>query len=139
QGFPNFETDEKLKDLVNKAMRNGYNQYAPMAGVLELREQIVSKIESMYGKSYDKETEVTVTNGATQAINSAITAFVNKGDEVLVFKPAYDSYEPTIKINGGIPVLIQLKGSDFKINWQEVKNKISSKTRMVIINTPHNP
>ena len=139
QGFPNFETDEQLKDLVNKAMRDGYNQYAPMAGVQELREQIVAKIESLYGKKYDPNTEVTVTNGATQALNSAITAFIDKGDEVIIFKPAYDSYEPSIKINGGIPVLIQLQGKDFKIDWQEVVDKISSRTKMVIINTPHNP
>lgn len=139
QGFPNFETDDKLKDLVNKAMRSGYNQYAPMAGVPELREQISAKINALYGKKYDTNTEITVTNGATQALNSAITAFVSKGDEVIVFKPAYDSYEPTIKINGGKPILIQLKGKDFKIDWQEVEEKISPKTRMVIINTPHNP
>lgn len=91
QGFPNFETDEKLKDLVNKAMRSGYNQYAPMAGVPELREQISAKINALYGKKYDTNTEITVTNGATQALNSAITAFVSKGDEVIVFKPAYDT------------------------------------------------
>ena len=139
QGFPNFETDDKLKDLVNKAMRSGYNQYAPMAGVPELREQVSAKINALYGKKYDTNTEITVTNGATQALNSAITAFVSKGDEVIVFKPAYDSYEPTIKINGGKPILIQLKGKDFKIDWQEVEEKISPKTRMVIINTPHNP
>ncbi len=139
QGFPNFETDEQLKDLVNKAMRDGNNQYAPMAGLPELREQIVLKIEALYAKKYDPNTEVTITNGATQALNSAITAFVHKGDEVIVFKPAYDSYEPSIKINGGIPVLIQLNGKDFKIDWKEVEQKISPKTRMVIINTPHNP
>lgn len=139
QGFPNFETDEQLKDLVNKAMRDGYNQYAPMAGVPELREQIVAKIDRLYGRKYNSNTEVTVTNGATQAINSAITAFVNKGDEVIVFKPAYDSYEPSIKINGGVPILITLKGQNFKIDWKEVEEKITSRTRMVIINTPHNP
>lgn len=139
QGFPNFETDEQLKDLVNKAMRDGYNQYAPMAGLPQLREQIVAKIDSLYGRKYDANTEVTVTNGATQALNSAITAFINKGDEVIVFKPAYDSYEPSIKINGGTPVLIQLQGKDFTIDWQEVESKISSRTKMIIINTPHNP
>ena len=139
QGFPNFSTDDQLKDLVAKAMREGYNQYAPMAGVMELREQISEKIKSLYNRNYDPETEITVTNGATQAIYSAITAFVNKDDEVIVFKPAYDSYEPTIKLNGGIPVLIQLQGSDFKIDWKEVETKISQRTKMVIINTPHNP
>ncbi|MEP6261123.1 MAG: methionine aminotransferase [Gillisia sp.] len=139
QGFPNFSTDDHLKDLVAKAMRDGYNQYAPMAGVIELREQISQKIKSLYNRNYDPETEITVTNGATQAIYSAITAFVNKDDEVIVFKPAYDSYEPTIKLNGGIPVLVQLQGREFKVNWEEVESKISSRTRMLIINTPHNP
>jgi methionine aminotransferase len=139
QGFPNFETDDYLKELVTKAMKAGHNQYAPMAGVLKLRERIAEKIESLYGKKYNPETEVTVTNGATQAIYSAITAFVQKNDEVIVFKPAYDSYEPTIKLNGGIPVLIQLKGAQFTIDWNEVAKKITSRTRMIIINTPHNP
>ena len=139
QGFPNFSTDDHLKDLVAKAMKDGYNQYAPMAGVMELREQISSKIKNLYNQYYDPETEITVTNGATQAIYSAITAFVNKNDEVIVFKPAYDSYEPTIKLNGGIPVLVQLQGGEFKIDWEEVESKISSRTKMLIINTPHNP
>lgn len=139
QGFPNFETDDYLKELVTKAMNAGHNQYAPMAGVLKLRERIAEKIESLYGRKYNPETEVTVTNGATQAIYSAITAFVQKNDEVIVFKPAYDSYEPTIKLNGGIPVLIQLKGAQFTIDWTEVAKKITSRTRMIIINTPHNP
>jgi len=139
QGFPNFETDDHLKELVTTAMKTGHNQYAPMAGVLELRHEIVKKIEALYGKKYNGDAEVTVTHGATQAIYSAITAFVGKGDEVIVFKPAYDTYEPTIKLNGGVPVLIQLKGIDFSIDWQEVEEKINSKTRMIIINTPHNP
>lgn len=139
QGFPNFETDDYLKELVTKAMRAGNNQYAPMAGVLKLRERIAEKIESLYGKNYNPETEITVTNGATQAIYSALTAFVQKDDEVIVFKPAYDSYEPTIKLNGGIPVLIQLKGAQFEIDFNELAKKITSRTRMIIINTPHNP
>ncbi|MFO8147693.1 MAG: methionine aminotransferase [Bacteroidota bacterium] len=139
QGFPNFETDDYLKELVTKALNAGHNQYAPMAGVLKLRERIAEKIENLYGRNYNPETEVTVTNGATQAIYSAITAFVQKGDEVIVFKPAYDSYEPTIKLNGGIPVLIQLKGANFEIDWNELAKKITSRTRMIIINTPHNP
>lgn len=139
QGFPNFETDDYLKELVTKAMKAGNNQYAPMAGVLKLRERIAEKIESLYGRKYNPETEVTVTNGATQAIYSAITAFVQKDDEVIVFKPAYDSYEPTIKLNGGIPVLIQLQGAQFEIDWNELAKKITSRTRMIIINTPHNP
>lgn len=139
QGFPNFETDDYLKELVTKAMKAGNNQYAPMAGVLKLRERIAEKIETLYGRNYNPETEVTVTNGATQAIYSAITAFVQKDDEVIVFKPAYDSYEPTIKLNGGIPVLIQLKGAQFEIDWNDLSKKITSRTRMIIINTPHNP
>ncbi len=139
QGFPNFQTDDLLKELVYKAMKDGYNQYAPMGGVLELREEIAKKIENLYGRTYHPETEITVTNGATQAIYSAITAFVHKGDEVIVFKPAYDSYEPTIKLSGGIPIQIELKGENFRINWKEVEEKINSRTRMVIINTPHNP
>ncbi|WP_289022436.1 methionine aminotransferase [uncultured Salegentibacter sp.] len=139
QGFPNFETDNHLKDLVCKAMKDGYNQYPPMNGIPELREQIVSKIENLYGKKYNEASEIVLTAGATQALYGAITAFVHPGDEVIVFKPAYDSYEPDIKLAGGKPVLVELKGKDFKIDWQEVEAKITSKTRMIIINTPHNP
>ncbi len=139
QGFPNFDTDQHLKDLVCKAMNDGYNQYAPLAGIAQLREQIVEKIEKLHGKRYDKNSEVTVTDGATQALYLAITAFVKPGDEVIVLKPAYDSYEPAVELCGGKPVLIQLKGKDYKIDWQEVEAKINSKTRMLIINTPHNP
>ena len=139
QGYPNFETDKHLKDLVTKAMKLGHNQYAPLAGIPELRERIVEKLKGISGKEYNIDTEVTVTNGATQALFLAITAFVNKGDEVLVFKPAYDTYEPTIELNGGVPVLVQLRGDEFEINWEEVKQKISPRTRMIIINTPHNP
>lgn len=139
QGFPNFSSDPKLKELVNTAISQGYNQYAPMAGVLELRERISEKIEKLYGHQYDINTEITVTSGATQALYSAITAFVNKGDEVIVFKPAYDSYEPTIKLNGGVPVLLELNPTDFSIDFEKLKNSITSKTRMVILNTPHNP
>lgn len=139
QGFPNFETDEKLKNLVTKAMKDGYNQYPPDAGVLELREEISKKIETLYGKTYHPEREVTVTSGATEALYTAITAFINPGDEVIVFKPAYDSYEPTIKLNGGVPVQIQLKGENYQVDWEEVSQAVSSKTKMIIINTPHNP
>ena len=139
QGFPNFETDQKLKDLVTKAMKEGYNQYPPDTGVAVLREQISAKIESLYGKKYNPDSEVTVTSGATEALFNAITAFVHKGDEVIVLKPAYDTYEPTIKLNGGIPVQIQLQGKNYKVDWTEVKEAITSNTRMIIINTPHNP
>ena len=139
QGFPNFRTDDVLKDLVSQAMKAGYNQYAPMGGVVELRKEISKKIENLYGKKYDPESEITVTSGATQALYIAITAFVGKGDEVIIFKPAYDSYEPTVKLNGGKPVLLQLKGEDFKIDWEELEKSINSKTKMIIINSPHNP
>lgn len=139
QGFPNFETDKKLKDLVTQAMKDGYNQYPPDIGVQALREQISKKIESLYGIEYDANSEITVTSGATEALYDAITAFVHKDDEVIVLKPAYDTYEPTIKLNGGIPVQIQLEGEDYKVNWDKVRAAISPKTRMIIINTPHNP
>lgn len=139
QGFPNFETDQELKNLVTKAMKEGYNQYPPANGVTELRQEISKKIKKLYAASYDATSEVTVTSGATEALFCAISAFVQKGDEVIVFKPAYDTYEPTILLNSGKPVQIQLKGKEYKIDWEEVENKITSKTRMVIINTPHNP
>ena len=139
QGFPDFKTDPKLKQLVEQAMKNGYNQYPLGNGVLELREQIAIKSEKLYGKKYDPETEITVTTGATEALYCSINALVNKGDEVIVLKPAYDSYEPSIALAGGKPVAIQLKGKDYKLDWDELKDAINSKTRMIIINTPHNP
>jgi len=139
QGFPNFETDKKLKDLVSQAMMDGYNQYPPDSGIQVLREEIIKKIQHLYDKKYDENDEITITSGATEALYCAITAFVHKGDEVIVLKPAYDTYEPTIKLNGGIPVQIQLKGENYKVDWEEVKSAITSKTKMIIINTPHNP
>lgn len=139
QGFPNFEADSELMALVNDAMRSGHNQYAAMPGYYGLREMIAHKIESLHGRSYDPEKEITVTVGATQALYTAITAFVHPGDEVIVIKPAYDCYEPAIEINGGTPVYYQLSAEDYRIDWNAFRQKISTKTRMVIINTPHNP
>ncbi|EGV42289.1 aminotransferase class I/II-fold pyridoxal phosphate-dependent enzyme [Bizionia argentinensis JUB59] len=139
QGFPNFKSDQKLIDFVSQAMNSGFNQYAPMAGNLELREVISKKFELLYNSSYNPENEITVTAGATQAIYTIISAFIHTDDEVIIFKPAYDCYEPTVKINGGKPIAIQMEGSDYKINWEEVAAKISTKTKMIIINTPHNP
>ncbi len=139
QGFPNFKSDQKLIDLVSQAMNSGFNQYAPMAGNLELREAISKKFELLYNTSYNPETEITVTAGATQAIYTIISAFIHAGDEVLIFKPSYDCYEPAITINGGKPVAIQLEAPGYSINWDEVKHQISDKTKMIIINTPHNP
>lgn len=139
QGFPNFEPDQRLLDLVCKALNGGHNQYAPMAGLPKLREIIAEKITVLHNRVYNPESEITITVGASQAIFTAITAFVGKGDEVIVFKPAYDCYEPAIEVNGGIPIFIQLKGEGFKIDWEDFRVKITPKTKMVIINTPHNP
>lgn len=139
QGFPDFSMDSVLVDLVSKAMKNGYNQYAPMQGILALRERLSEKIETLYGANYNPENEITITAGATQAIFTAITAFVDKGDEVIVFKPAFDCYEPAIEVNGGVAIFCQLKKKTYEIDWDDFKSKITPKTKMVIINTPHNP
>ena len=139
QGFPNFSADQKLMNLVNEAMTSGHNQYAAMPGYYGLREIISKKIEKLHGKSYHPEKEITVTVGATQAIYTAVTTFVHPGDEVIVIKPAYDCYEPAIEVNGGIPVYYQLNSEDYKVDWEDFKTRITPKTRMVIINTPHNP
>ena len=139
QGFPDFGSDQKLIDLVNKAMNSGYNQYAPMPGNLELREAIAKKIELLYNTSYHPENEITVTAGATQAIFTIINTFVKPNDEVIIFKPAYDSYEPAITLNGGKTIAIQLKAPNFGIDWNDVRKKVSNRTKMIIVNTPHNP
>ncbi len=139
QGFPDFECSPKLIELVSKYMKEGYNQYAPMAGVMKLREAIAEKTEDLYTASYNCETEITVTAGATQGIYTAISAFVKEEDEVIVFEPAYDSYVPAIKLNGGIPVCVPLKMPDYHIDWDEVRKLLNQRTKMIIINTPHNP
>lgn len=139
QGFPDFDCPPKLIELVHKAMKAGHNQYAPMPGVLKLREVIAEKTEALYGTKYDPETEVTITAGATQAIYTAIAAIIRDGDEVIIFEPAYDCYEPAIELNGGKPVFISLKAPRYNIDWNEVKKVINHRTKMIIINTPHNP
>lgn len=139
QGFPDFEISEKLIELVHKYMKKGFNQYAPMPGVLQLREQIASKVESMYGTQYDPDKEINITAGATQALYSAISTIVNDQDEVIVFEPAYDAYIPVIKLNGGLVKHVELKLPDYHIDWQEVRKLITNRTRMIIINSPHNP
>ena len=139
QGFPNFESDPKLIEMVHQAMITRNNQYAPMPGIFSLRKAISEKMENLYDVSYNPETEITITAGATQAIFTAIAATIKKGDEVIIFKPAYDCYEPTIELFGGKTKAIQLDPESFSINWQEVKDLISERTRMIIINTPHNP
>lgn len=138
QGFPDFDCHPKLLELVHR-YQAGHNQYAPMPGALALRERIAELIHNCYGSHYNSDTEITITAGATQAIYTCLVAFVNSGDEVIVFEPCYDCYLPAIIMNGGIPKPIELETSNFKINWQKVKETISEKTRCIIINTPHNP
>lgn len=139
QGFPNFKSDQKLMDLVTSSMNSGYNQYAPMAGSMELRVAITNKFNILYNTSYNPDSEITVTAGATQAIYTIISAFIRTGDEVIIFRPAYDCYEPTIELNGGKTISIQLEAPHYAVDWNAVEQKINSKTRMVIINTPQNP
>ncbi|TNF71244.1 MAG: aminotransferase class I/II-fold pyridoxal phosphate-dependent enzyme [Bacteroidetes bacterium] len=139
QGFPDFGVDPGLIKLMQQSLEGSFNQYAPMGGIFSLREAIAEKTSRLYGASYHPETEITLTAGATQAIYTAIASTVYAGDEVIIFKPAYDCYEPTVKAHGGIPVLLQLEGPEFKINWEAFSMALSPRTRMVIINTPHNP
>ena len=139
QGFPDFSCSDKLVELVNHYMKSGFNQYAPMQGVLPLREQISTIVEDLYKTSYNPDSEITVTAGATQAIYTAISAFVKEEDEVIVFEPAYDCYTPAIEMNGGTPIFVQLNPKDFSIDWNAVKKIINHRTRMIIINSPHNP
>ncbi len=139
QGFPNFPSDPALNAFVDHAMRDGFNQYAPMPGDFELRMEISKKIENLHNHFYNPETEITITAGATQAIFTIIAATISKSDEVIIFTPAYDCYAPTVELFGGKIVPIQLKPPFYKVDWQEVADKISSKTKMIIINSPHNP
>jgi len=139
QGFPDFNCPEELIELVNKYMRAGHNQYAPMAGLMQLREVIATKTEALYSAKYDPETEITITAGATQAIYTAIAATIKEDDEVILFEPAYDCYQPAIELNGGKAIYLQLKFPGYTIDWEEVKKVISHRTKMIIINTPHNP
>lgn len=139
QGFPNFPASPELISLVNEYMKKGYNQYAPMTGIKELREAVAKKTFESYGINYHPEKEVTITSGGTEALFSAISSVVTTGDEVIIFEPAYDSYAPVIELNGGITVPVILKPPFYEINWQEVKSKVSSRTKLIIINTPQNP
>ena len=138
QGFPDFPIDSKLSALVDAAMRAGHNQYAPMPGLPALREAIANKVERLYGFRYDPETEVTVASGGTQAIFTAIGAVVHPGDEVIIVDPAYDCYSPTVELFGGKPVHVRL-GNDMKFDADAVQAAITPRTRMLMINTPHNP
>lgn len=139
QGFPDFPVSEKLIASIHEKMKAGLNQYAPMPGVAAFREQIVAKAYETYGIDYNVENEVTVTAGATQALFTAIAAFIREEDEVIVFEPAYDSYGPAVRLNGGVVKYSQLRLPDYHINWQEVARMITHRTKMIIINTPHNP
>ncbi len=139
QGFPDFQADPALFAATERAMAGGRNQYPPMAGTPELRGAIADKVEALYGLRYDVDQEITVTAGGTQAIFTAIAAFVRAGDEVIVFEPVYDSYVPAIETVGGRAVHAQLKFPDYKPDWAQVRALISPRTRMIIINTPHNP
>jgi methionine aminotransferase len=139
QGFPDFSCNPDLIELVSKYMKAGNNQYAPMAGLIQLREQLAQKTEELYGAKYNPDTEITITAGATQAIYTAITAIIREGDEVIVFEPAYDCYQPAIELNGGKTIYLQLKAPNYSIDWEEVKKMMNHRTKMIIVNTPHNP
>jgi methionine aminotransferase len=139
QGFPDFSAPPALFDLVAKHMHAGANQYALMTGALPLREAIAEKVAALYGLTFDVEQEITVTAGATQAIFTAVAALVRPGDEVIVFEPVYDSYVPSIELNGGRAVPCRLTFPDYRPDWDEVRARITPRTRMIILNTPHNP
>ncbi|PMQ02918.1 Methionine aminotransferase [Dyella sp. AD56] len=139
QGFPDFEPPQPLRDAITRAMAEGRNQYAPGIGLPTLREQIALKTERLYGHKLSADTEVTVTSGATEALFAAIAAVVRAGDEVIVFDPAYDSYEPAIELQGARAVHIPLQAPSFSVDWQRVRDAITPKTRMILINSPHNP
>ncbi|AIF47900.1 pyridoxal phosphate-dependent aminotransferase [Dyella japonica] len=139
QGFPDFEPPQPLRDAITRAMSEGRNQYAPGIGLQPLREQIALKTERMYGHKLSADTEVTVTSGATEALFAAIAAVVRAGDEVIVFDPAYDSYEPAIELQGARAVHIPLVAPTFAVDWQRVRDAVTPKTRMILINSPHNP
>jgi methionine aminotransferase len=139
QGFPDFNPHPLLIEEVEKAMRGNFNQYAPMPGYLPLREKLSEKIESLYSAKVEPDTEITVTAGGTQAIFTAILSVVRENDEVILFAPAYDSYAPAIELSGGKAIYYDLEAPDYRVNWQSVKKLINQRTRMIIINTPHNP
>ena len=139
QGFPDFDCDASLKALVEKYLNDGKNQYCPMPGLLGLRQSISNKMNRSYGMTLDPATQICITAGATQALFTAITAFIHDGDEVIIIEPAYDSYQPAIRIAGGIPKAYQLTYPDYSIDWNELGAMVNDKTKMIIINTPHNP
>jgi methionine aminotransferase len=139
QGFPDFPMDMRLQELVTKAMKENYNQYAPMAGWMPLRESLTEKIELLYQTFINPDTEITITPGGTYAIYSVFTTILEPGDEAIVIEPCYDSYVPNIEVNGGKAILIPLKTPGYRIDWDAIRNAITSKTKVIIINSPHNP
>ena len=139
QGFPDFEMDPTLTQLVNKAMADGFNQYTHANGYPVLREALAAKVQSLYQQSINPDTQITISPGGTYAIYTAITTLIHPGDEVILFEPAYDSYIPNIEINGGVPVRINLTFPNYNIPWDEVRSKITPRTKMIMINSPHNP
>lgn len=144
QGFPDFDPDPKLINMVSEAMKNGHNQYPFMPGIEPLRDFIADKVNTLYGHQYNKDTEITITSGATQAIMAAIMAVVHAGDEVIVVEPSYDSYVPAIRLSGGIPVFVQMippenQDQSFRIDWNMIADAITEKTKLLILNFPHNP
>jgi methionine transaminase len=139
QGFPDFDCDPELIEAVARHMRAGRNQYAPMPGVPALREAVATMYRTSYGRTYDPESEVTITSGATEAIFGVVSACVHPGDEVIVLEPCYDSYVPAIDLNGGVPVVVSLQFPDYSVDWEAVRRAITPRTRLLMINTPHNP
>ncbi len=139
QGFPDYQMDPQLIDLVTAAMKKGFNQYAPMPGYMPLKEAIAEKVDFLYGATLDPETEITITPGGTYAIYSAFTTILQPGDEVIVFEPAYDSYIPNIEINGAKAITVNLVYPDYHIDWDAVRNALTPRTKAILINSPHNP
>ena len=139
QGFPDFPMDESLIEKVKRAMKDGFNQYAPMEGYLPLRETIAEKIEDLYQHVVRPDTEITITPGGTYAIYTALTTLLEPGDEVIVFEPAYDSYIPGIQVNGAVPITIPLEYPTYRIDWKKVRSAVTEKTKLIMLNSPHNP
>jgi methionine aminotransferase len=139
QGFPDYQMNEELLNKVSEVMQKGWNQYVPMQGYMPLRESIAEKVEFLYQTKINPDTQITITPGGTYAIYTALTTILQPGDEVIIFEPGYDSYIPNVEINGAIPVLIDLKFPEYKIDWAEVRRKITPKTRVIMLNSPHNP
>lgn len=139
QGFPDFDCSPKLRELANHYIQNGFNQYAPMPGTIQLRERVAEIMNVCYDVSFHPESEITITAGATQAIYTALAALINAGDEVIVLEPAYDCYVPAIELQGGKVIYSQLNENDFSINWADIRSKVSERTKIIMINSPHNP